>query len=320
MDSSTDDEIAHEFHPYFRAYKDGRVERFFGSDKVPASEFGSSDGVCSKDVVISAETAVSARVFVPSDQTIKPALKPHKKLPLLVYFHGGGLFMGSPFCSTYHSYVSSVVSTANVVAVSVDYRLAPENYVPAAYEDCWAALKWVASHSHGGGAGPEPWLNNFADFDRVFLAGDSAGGNIVHNMAVQAGSEGLDGVKLSGICLVHPYFGRKNGGVDKCWVFVCPDTSGFDDPRINPAVVGSRMSSLGLGCTSRVLVCLAEKDNLRERGLFYCESLRESGWGGDLKIVETEGEDHVFHLFKPNSDKSVALMAQLSSFINQDKA
>ncbi|KAK2665117.1 hypothetical protein Ddye_003691 [Dipteronia dyeriana] len=313
MDSSTD-EIAHEFHPYFRAYKNGRVERFFGADRVPTLEFGSSDGVSSKDVVISAETAVSARIFLPSETTKQPPQI--KKLPVLVYFHGGGLFMGSPFCSTYHNYVSSVVSRANVIAISVNYRLAPEHYVPAAYEDCWSALKWVTSHIQFG-VGTDPWLNNYADFDRVFLAGDSAGANIVHNMSVQADTdhEDLNGVKLSGICLIHPYFGRKNGGVDKCWIFVCPDTRGFDDPRINPAV-GTRLSRLG--CT-RVLVFLAEKDNLRERGMFYCESLRESGWVGDLEIVETQSEDHVFHLFKPDSDKALALMDQLVSFINQDK-
>ncbi|KAK4848467.1 hypothetical protein QYF36_013427 [Acer negundo] len=313
MDSSTD-EVAHEFHPYFRAYKNGRVERFFGADRVPTSEFGSSDGVSSKDVFISTETAVSARIFLPSETT-KQQLQ-IKKLPVLVYFHGGGLFMGSPFCSTYHNYVSSVVSRANVIAISVNYRLAPENYVPAAYEDCWSALKWVTSHFQFG-VGTDPWLNNYADFDRFFLAGDSAGANIVHNMSVQADTdhEGLNGVKLSGICLIHPYFGRKNGGVDKCWEFVCPDTSGFDDPRINPAI-GTRLSRLG--CT-RVLVCLAEKDNLRERGMFYCESLRESGWVGDLEIMETQSEDHVFHLFKPNSDKALALMDQLVSFINQHR-
>ncbi|XWS39967.1 hypothetical protein CRYUN_Cryun18bG0099800 [Craigia yunnanensis] len=303
--SSRESEIAHEFHPYFRAYKDGRVERFFGSDIVPAS-IDSQDGVSTKDVIIVPETGVSARIFIPS------SVKPSQKLPLVVYFHGGGFFMGSPFCSEYHNYVTFLVSKANVVAVSIDYRLAPEHLVPIAYEDSWAALKWVASHSSG--EGPEAWLKDYADFQRLFLVGDSAGGNIVHNMAVQAATEDLSGVKLLGICLIQPFFGRTDGHVDKYWLFVCP-TSRFGDPRINPAV-DSRLSRLGC---SRVLIFLAEKDNLRERGQFYCETLKSSGWGGELVIAETEGEDHAFQLFNPNSEKALALMNRLVSFINRDK-
>ncbi|XVF67602.1 hypothetical protein PTKIN_Ptkin10aG0134500 [Pterospermum kingtungense] len=269
--SSSEIEVALEFLPYFRAYKDGRVERFFGSDTVPAS-IDSQDGVSSKDVTIVPETGVSARIFIPS------SIKPSQKLPLVVYFHGGGFFMGSPFCSEYHNYVASLVSKANVVAVSVGYRLGPEHLIPTAYEDSWAALKWVASHFSG--EGPESWLKDYADFQRVYLVGDSAGGNIVHNMVVQAATEDL-----------------------------------FDDPRINPAV-DPRLSRLGC---SRVLIFVAEKDSLRERGLLYYETLKNSGWGGELVIEETEGEDHAFQLFNPNSESALALMNRLVSFINQDK-
>ncbi|XP_024034845.1 probable carboxylesterase 2 [Citrus clementina] len=164
------------------------------------------------------------------------------------------------------------------------------------------------------GHGYEAWLNDHADFARVFLAGDSAGGNIVHNMAVQASFEDLNGIKLAGICLVQPYFWRHDEVVDKCWVFVCPNTSGYNDVRINPSADSRLMS---LRCP-RVLVCVAEKDNLRDRGLLYYETLKNCGWAGEIEIVETEGEDHVFHLFNPDSEKAVALMDKLASFLNQD--
>lgn len=78
------------------------------------------------------------------------------------------------------------MAEAKVVAVSVDYRKAPENPIPAAYEDSWAALHWAFSHS--GGTGPEDWLNRYADFGRVLLVGESAGGNIAHNLAMAAGN------------------------------------------------------------------------------------------------------------------------------------
>lgn len=303
--NSTTNEIIHQFGTYFRAYKDGRVERFFGTDKIPAS-INSPDGVSSKDVLIVPETGVSARIFVPSN------ISSGQKLPLLVYFHGGGFIVGSSFCPTYHNFVSSLVTAAHAVAVSVDYRLAPEHPVPIAHEDSWVVLKWVASHYSG--EGPEAWLKDYADFGKVFLSGDSAGANIVHSMAAQAAEEDLNGVKLLGICLIHPYFGRIESGVDKSWLFVSPTTIGFNDLRINPAV-DSRLASLG--CT-KVLICVAEKDGLKERGMFYYETLRKSGWDGEIEVVETEGEGHVFHLFNPNGKNAVALLKKLASFMNQE--
>ena len=292
-----------EFGPYFRAYKNGRVERFFGTDAVPLS-INSEDAVSSKDVLILQETSLSARIFIPS------AIKPGQKLPLLVYYHGGAFLVGSPFCHTYHNYVTSLVAEANIIAVSVDYRLAPEHPVPIAYEDSWAALKWVANHYND--EGPDDWLRDHADFQRVFLAGDSVGANIVYNMVARAGVEDLAEMKILGACLIHPYFGRKGGDVDDYWLFACPTTSGFNDPRINPAV-DARLASIGC---SRVLICVAEKDELKERGMFFYETLRKSGWDGQVQIVETEGEEHVFHLFNPDCEKAVVLLKRLASFFN----
>ncbi|RLN12591.1 putative carboxylesterase 7 [Panicum miliaceum] len=70
------------------------------------------------------------------------------------------------------------IAAAGAVAVSVNYRLAPEHPLPAAYDDAWAALQWTVSSCLSG---PEPWLADHGDAKRIFLAGDSAGGNIAHN-------------------------------------------------------------------------------------------------------------------------------------------
>jgi acetyl esterase/lipase len=72
-------------------------------------------------------------------------------------------------------------------------------------KDLWAALKWVASHSNEDEL--ESWLNNHADFQRVFLGGSSSGVDIAHNLAMVAGNQepGLS-IGLLGIALVHPYF------------------------------------------------------------------------------------------------------------------
>ncbi|GAY33357.1 hypothetical protein CUMW_284110, partial [Citrus unshiu] len=208
-------------------------------------------------------------------------------------------FIETAFSPTYHNYLNDLVSEANIIAVSVDYRRAPEHPLPIAYEDSWDAVKWVASHVDGNG--PEDWLNRNADFQRVFYSGDSAGANIAHHMAIRNGREIIDGFNVVGIVLIHPYFWgvepvgseptdvKIRAGTERFWLFACPSTSGLDDPWVNPCADGSSLASLGC---ARVLVFAAEKDFLCPRGWFYYEKLKESGWGGHVEIVESKGEQH----------------------------
>lgn len=205
-----------------------------------------------------------------------------------------------------------MVNEANVVAVAIQYRRAPEHPLPIAYDDAWAAIKWVASHVNSDG--PETWLNKHANFEKVFLVGDSAGANIAHNMAIRVGVDGLVGVRVVGMILMHPFFGN-NIQPSELLRFIFPSIKGCNDPRINP--VGAGVDLASLGC-SRVLDCVASTDRFKDRGVTYYEALKKSGWSGMVEIVETEGEDHVFYLFKPNCEKAKALTEKVVSFINQD--
>ncbi|KAF8410032.1 hypothetical protein HHK36_002552 [Tetracentron sinense] len=324
MDSSTKPEVAYEVPPYLRVFKDGHVERLIGTDIVPPS-LDIQTGVSSKDIIIIPESGLSARFYLPK------LTHTHQKLPLIIYFHGGAFCISSASDPHYHRSLNSLAFHANAIAVSVNYRRVPEHPLPIAYEDSWEVLQWVASQYSKLGDGAEAWLNSHADFERVFLAGDSAGANIAHHLAMRAADKELaGGVRLLGAILVHPYFwGEEAIGVevldparkamvDKWWLYVCSSLKGNDDPLINPVAVGAP-SLAGLGC-KRVLVCVAEKDILRDRGRVYYEALVKSGWPGGAEIVETEGEDHVFHLFNPTCEKAVVIMKRLASFINQDKA
>lgn len=60
-------------------------------------------------------------------------------------------------------------------------------------------------------------VDNHADFRQVFLAGDSVGENISHNVAIHIGLTNLPRVKLIGVALVHPYFGGMED--DKMWFY-----------------------------------------------------------------------------------------------------
>ncbi|KAL1299585.1 hypothetical protein HN51_044134 [Arachis hypogaea] len=328
MDSSstsssidTNEELAYDLPPIMKVYKNGRVERLAGEDVVPPS-LDPVTNVESKDVVISEDEGISARLFLPKSITENQTTK--NKLPLFVYFHGGAFCIETPFSANYHNFLNSVISKAGAVGVSVHYRRAPEHPVPAAHQDSWLALKWIASHADGNG--PDEWLNRHADFGKVFFAGDSAGANIAHYLGVWVGSEGLPGLKIEGIVLVHPYFwGSERIGseayqteaaekVDGLWRFSCPTTSGSDDPIINP----DKDPNVGKLACERVLVLVAEKDLLRDRGFFYKEVLEKNGWGGVAQVVEAKDEGHVFHMFKPTCENAMLLLNQVVSFINQD--
>ena len=75
-------------------------------------------------------------------------------------------------------------------------------------------------------------------------------------------------------------------------------------------------SFANLAC-HKILVIVAEKDILRDRGKLYYEKLVNSEWKGTADIFEIEGEDHVFHIFDPDCQKAKSLIKRLASFINQ---
>ncbi|KAJ0681022.1 putative carboxylesterase [Helianthus annuus] len=150
MDPSPD-HIIKEIPGLIRLYKNDCYQKLGGTDTVPAST-DPTIGVQSKDVVISPDTPLSARLYI-----LKTANSNLRKLPLLVFYHGGAFIIdtaASPIC---HNILNLVASESNIVIVSVDYQTAPDHPVPTCFQDPWDAIKWVALHATGNG--PEPWLN-----------------------------------------------------------------------------------------------------------------------------------------------------------------
>ncbi|KAG2605522.1 hypothetical protein PVAP13_4NG089600 [Panicum virgatum] len=312
-----DSEVTFDFLPYLCQYKSGRIHRPGGSPTVPAGT-DPATGVVSKDVRAG---PASVRIYLPPGAA--------GKIPVVVYFHGGGFVVGSPARPSTHNYLVDLVARSGAIVVSVYYRLAPEHKLPAAYDDGWAGLRWAATL----GGGEEPWLLDHADLTRVFLVGCSAGANIAHNTAVRASAPGAlpDGVALRGLALVHPYFtGREavggevafgpeiRGYMDRTWRFVVSETVGLDDPRVCPFVDdAARRASAGIPC-ERVLVCVAENDFLlRERGLWYHRELKASGYAGELEIFESKGVGHAFHFDLLGSEQGVQLQERTVAFINK---
>jgi acetyl esterase/lipase len=81
---------------------------------------------------------------------------------VILYFHGGGMIMGSPL--TCRRLTSAIAKATNIKVLSIDYRLAPEHPFPAQLEDCINVYKWL--------------LSNGFKKDHIIISGDSAGGNL----------------------------------------------------------------------------------------------------------------------------------------------
>ncbi|WP_290544264.1 alpha/beta hydrolase [Aestuariivirga sp.] len=106
--------------------------------------------------------------------------------PLLLYLHGGGFVVGG--LDSHDDICAELCEGARIDVVAVDYRLAPEHPFPAAFEDCWAVLKAVASVNA-----------------EIIVGGDSAGGNLAAALALKARDE--QAPRLKGQVLIYPGLG-----------------------------------------------------------------------------------------------------------------
>lgn len=87
-------------------------------------------------------------------------------LPILVYYHGGGWLFGN--IEAVDRSNRRLADEAKVIIVSTEYRLAPENPYPAAWEDAEDAFGWAVANADRLGGNKS----------RICVGGDSAGGNL----------------------------------------------------------------------------------------------------------------------------------------------
>ena len=92
----------------------------------------------------------------------------------VLYFHGGGMVLGSNHSFEPLARMLAAASAATVV--SVDYRLAPEHPAPAQFDDAYTTTTWVADNAETLGVDPA----------RLAVAGDSAGGSLAAAVTLAA--------------------------------------------------------------------------------------------------------------------------------------
>ncbi|XP_047958538.1 probable carboxylesterase 17 [Salvia hispanica] len=260
----------------------GPPEVKFMTDAVPPHA-NFIDGVAVTDVTPS--DCPKLRIYTPERRETDP-----EKLPVLLHFHGGGFCISEPDWYMYYAVYTRLARDARAIVVSPYLRLAPEHRLPAAFDDGAAALRWAG----GGGGG--------ADSGRIFLIGDSSGGNIVHQVAVRAAAEG---VPVAGAIPVHPGFcrsGRSRSEIenpetpfltldmmDKFLALALPEGATKDHPYTCP--MGTALPEL-----PPYLYCVAEEDLMWDTEMeFYEEMKRE---GKEVELFVSKGVGHSFYLNK----------------------
>uniref|UniRef100_A0A803KPE4 Alpha/beta hydrolase fold-3 domain-containing protein n=1 Tax=Chenopodium quinoa TaxID=63459 RepID=A0A803KPE4_CHEQI len=284
---------------------DGTFNRYLAEyldRKVPA-DTKPVDGVISFDVIIDRRTSLLCRP-VESDVVV----------PVIIFFHGGSFAHSSANSAIYDILCRRLVGVCKAVVISVNYRRAPENRYPCAYDDGWTVLKWVNSKN---------WLRSKDSKVHIYLAGDSSGGNIAHNVAVRA----IDSeIEVLGNILLNPMFGgqertksedRLDGKYfvtlqdrDWYWRAFLPEGETRDHPACNP--FGPHGRSLKGLKFPKSLVVVAGLDLIQDWQLAYVEGLKKDGQ--DVKLLYLEEATIGFYLL-PNNCHFYTVMDEIRDFM-----
>jgi acetyl esterase len=214
---------------------------------------------------------IPVRLYRPEDRSLARG----DRLPVLVYYHGGGWTLGS--LATYDSLCRGLARGTGALVVSVDYRLAPEHPYPAAVEDAHLALEWVIRNadSYGGDAG------------RLGLAGDSAGGTLATVVARRARRE-QHPVTFQALIYPsadvtrtdYPSFAQYGEGhwlttrsVETFRSFYLPDARDWRHPDVSPLLAPDE----DLRNLPPALIVTAGCDPLRDQGQAYADRLSSLG-------------------------------------------
>lgn len=221
--------------------------------------------------------SLPARLFVPVSG---------ERLPLTVYFHGGGWLLGS--IDSHEATTRHLALASGSAVLSVGYRRGPESRFPTAAQDAYDAIIWATTEGNVPGV----------DQTRVAVAGDSAGGNLAASASLALRDEG--GPDLAHQLLAYPVttcdlevgFDPEYDGImllrdELQWhkdnYLASP--SDATDPRV--AVLDADLR--GLPATT---VILAECDPIRPQGALMAEALEEAGV--PVVLHQTPGMIHGF--------------------------
>ncbi|KAK3035649.1 hypothetical protein RJ639_033177 [Escallonia herrerae] len=240
----------------------------------------------SKDVSLNPANKTFVRLFLPH------RVPPDTKLPIIIYFHGGGFILFSAASHPFHKSCSTMASQSPALILSVEYRLAPEHRLPAAYDDAMDAIAWVRDQALGVGEA-DAWRRRSGCM-----------------------APGAARVEISRTCRPTPKLRLIDDRIvplaanDLVWSLALPEDAGRDHEYCNPLVGGSHFEKLGR--LPRCLVRGHGGDPLSDRQREFARMLEARGVPVVSKI--DDGGYHAVEIFEP--EKAEAWYQQVKDFIN----
>lgn len=251
---------------------------------------------------------------VPGEWVQAPGADPARRV---LYIHGGAFTMGS---SVSHRNITNRFSeVSGAVVLAIDYRLMPEHSRMAGVEDCRAAYQWLLTNGPGGAG----------EASRVYVAGDSAGGNLTLSLSSWLRDQGLRApnavVALSpatDMTLASPSL-RKNLATDPMlapmfkgltrvprpalwWAVWLQARKSPNDPVLSP-VYGN------LAGLPPTLVHASEAEVLLDDARRYVN--RAVAAGSPVRLQTWAHMVHVWHMFYPQLEESHQAWDEIGRFI-----
>ncbi|NIK67020.1 MULTISPECIES: alpha/beta hydrolase [unclassified Paenibacillus] len=230
-----------------------------------------------------------------------------KKLPAILYIHGAGWVFGN--AHTHDRLIRELAAGAEAAVVFPNYSLSPEAKYPAAIEEIYAALQWIAEH------GDEHGL----DTSRLYVAGDSVGGNMTAAITIMAKER--KGPQIHKQLLFYPvtdagndtesykefatgYFLRRDA---MAWFWDQYTTNQEQRNEIYASPL--RATTEQLKGLPQALIITGEADVLRDEGEAYANKLREAG----VRVTQArfQGTIHDFVMLNALADTAAARGAML---------
>jgi acetyl esterase/lipase len=211
----------------------------------------------------------------------RPAGQCGSKLAGLYYMHGGGYIIGTP--DQEDDAMCHIVREVGCLIASVDYRLAPEHKAPAAVEDAYAGLKWMAANADEIGL----------DAGRLAIGGRSAGGGLAASLALLTRDRGE--IKPVFQLLIYPMIDDRtrpagaaitdarvwnHGHNDRAWTAYLDGAPG--GARTSPYAAASRAENLaGL---PPAYIAVGDAEVFLQENIDYAERLRRAGVPAELHV------------------------------------
>src|SRR6201997_525786 len=250
------------------------------------------EGVTSQDQFApgaQGDPAVRVRIYRPDNHP--------SKLPALYWIHGGGYVMGD--IEQDDRLMKQLAKRISCVAVSVDYRLAPEHPFPAPIEDCYAGLKWLFGHAEELGV----------DRSRVAIGGASGGGGLCAGLALLARDRGevcpafqllifplIDDrhVTPASCAITDPRMWNRESNRLGWKAYLGRDGGGAD---VSPYAAAARATDLTK--LPRAYISVGTLDLFIDENIEYAQRLIQAGVPTELHVYP--GAFHGFDLFAPSA-------------------